>query len=139
MKNTTKIVKELGLCEDFKTFYDENRDYMIEKSLSELLNSLIEEKNLKKSHIVKNSEISEVYAYQIFSGLRIPERKKLLCIAVAMELKLNEVQALLKCAGYSPLYVKIPLDSVVMYGICKKLSVIQINKLLFEYDLDTLG
>ena len=139
MKNTTKIVKELGLCEDFKTFYDENRDYMIEKSLSELLNSLIEEKNLKKSHIVKNSEISEVYAYQIFSGLRIPERKKLLCIAVAMELKLNEVQALLKCAGYSPLYVKIPFDSVVMYGICKKLSVIQINKLLFEYDLDTLG
>ena len=139
MKNTTKIVKELGLCEDFKTFYDENRDYMIEKSLSELLNSLIEEKNLKKSHIVKNSEISEVYAYQIFSGLRIPERKKLLCIAVAMELKLNEVQTLLKCAGYSPLYVKIPFDSVVMYGICKKLSVIQINKLLFEYDLDTLG
>lgn len=139
MKNTTKIVKELGLCEDFKTFYDENRDYMIEKSLSELLNTLIEEKNLKKSHIVKNSEISEVYAYQIFSGLRIPERKKLLCIAVAMELKLNEVQALLKCAGYSPLYVKIPFDSVVMYGICKKLSVIQINKLLFEYDLDTLG
>ena len=65
MKNTTKIVKELGLCEDFKTFYDENRDYMIEKSLSELLNSLIEEKNLKKSHIVKNSEISEVYALRL--------------------------------------------------------------------------
>lgn len=139
VKDTTKIVKELDLCEDFKTFYDENRDYMIEKSLAELLNSLIEEKKLKKSQIVKTSEISEVYAYQIFSGLRIPERKKLLCVAIAMSLNLDEVQTLLKCAGYSPLYVKLPFDSVVMYGICKKLTVIEINKLLFEYDLETLG
>ena len=139
MKNTTKIVKELGLCEDFKTFYDENRDYMTQKTLSELLKELCEKNSLKKSQIIKNSELSEVYAYQIFSGLRIPERKKLLSLAVAMELKLGEVQTLLKCAGYPPLYVKIPFDSVVMYGICKKLSVIEINNLLYEYDLETLG
>ena len=112
---------------------------MISESLSELLARLMEQKGLKKSAVIKKAELSEVYAYQIFSGLRVPERKKLLCLAIGMELNLDEVQALLKCAGYSPLYVKLPFDSIVLYGICKKQSVIEINDLLYEYGLDTLG
>ncbi len=139
MKDTSKIIEELGLCSDFKTFYSENRDYMVTDSLSSLLAELVKKSGRKKSQIIKDSELSEVYAYQIFSGVRVPERKKLLSLAVAMRLNLDEVQSLLKCAGYSPLYVKLPFDSIVIYGICKKLSVIQINELLFEYDLETLG
>ena len=138
MKDTAKIVEELGLCSDFKTFYDENKDYMIKEELSTLLKNLLEKHNLKKTEVISASEISEVYAYQIFSGLRVPERKKLLCLAIAMELSLDEVQTLLKCAGYSPLYVKIPFDCIVIYGICKKLPVIKINEMLFDYGFETL-
>ncbi len=138
-KDTSKIIDELKLCEEFKSFYSGNKEYMVRNSLAEMLNKLINEKGLHKSEIIKNSELSEVYAYQIFSGRRVPERKKLLCLSIAMELNLDEIQFLLKCAGYSPLYVKIPFDSIVLYGICKKLSVIQINELLFEYGLETLG
>ena len=36
-KDTAKIVEELGLCSDFKTFYDENKEYMVDRSLPELL------------------------------------------------------------------------------------------------------
>lgn len=138
-KDTSKIVEELGLCKDFNTFYNENKEYMISETLSEMLNKLIEEKGLKKSQVIKNAELSEVYSYQIFSGLRVPERKKLLCLAVAMCLNLDEVQTLLKCAGYSPLYVKLPFDSICIYGICNNFSVVEINDLLFEYGLETLG
>ena len=138
-KSTTKIVEELGLCADFNTFYNENKDYMVTSSLSEMLDTLLKEKKLRKSQVIKNAELSEVYAYQIFSGLRIPERKKLLCLAIGMTLNLEDVQTLLKCAGYSPLYVKLPFDSIILYGICKNLSVVEINELLFEYDLETLG
>ncbi len=138
-KDTSKIVEELGLCDDFKTFYNENKEYMVSASLSQMLNDLIKEKGLKKSEVIRKSELSEVYSYQIFSGLRVPERKKLLCLAVDMGLNLDEVQSLLKCAGYSPLYVKISFDSIVIYGICKQLSIVEINEILFEYDLETLG
>ena len=138
-KNTTEIIKELGLSPDFKTFYKENNEYMIKDSLSDLLAQFLKQKNLKKANVIKNSELSEVYAYQIFSGLRIPERKKLLCLALAMELNLEEVQTLLKSAGYSTLYVKLPFDSVVIYGICKKLSVVEVNGILYENNLETLG
>ncbi|MGN0172286.1 MAG: hypothetical protein ACI39E_05855 [Acutalibacteraceae bacterium] len=138
-KDTVKILEELDLCADFHTFYDEHKEYMVCETLADLLTRLLNEKGLKKAEVIKRAELSEVYAYQIFSGLRVPDRKKLLCLAVGMSLNLDEVQTLLKCAGYSPLYVKLPFDSIVLYGICKNLSVVQINELLFEYGLETMG
>ena len=137
-KDTSEIVKELGLSPDFQTFYSENKDYMISADLTQLLAELLECKGLKKSQVIKHAELSEVYGYQIFSGLRVPERRKLLCLAIGMELNIDETQQLLKCAGYSPLYVKKPFDSVVLYGLCKGLSVVEINELLYAYDLETL-
>ena len=137
-KDTSKIVKELGLSEDFKSFYDENKEYMIVDSLAELLSALLQSKGLKKSHIIKNAELSEIYGYQIFSGARVPERNKLLCLAISMGLNIDEVQQLLKCAGYPQLYVKKPFDSVVLYGFLKGMSVVEINELLYKYDLETL-
>ena len=138
-KDTSKIVEELGLCPDFKTFYRENKDYMVTDSLSSLLGRLLEQKGLKKAQVIKNAELSEVYGYQIFSGIRVPERKKLLCLAVGMGLNIDEAQQLLKFAGYPQLYVKLPFDSVVLYGLCKAMSVVQINELLYSYDLEMLG
>ena len=59
-------------------------DYMVQADLAQLLQELLEAKGLKKSQVIKEAEFSEVYGYQIFSGLRVPERKKLLCLAVGM-------------------------------------------------------
>jgi hypothetical protein len=138
-KDTSKIVEELGLCPDFNTFYQENKDYMINSTLSELLGQLLASKGLKKAQVIKRAELSEVYGYQIFSGIRVPERSKLLCLAVGMELNIDETQQLLKCAGYPQLYVKLPFDSVVLFGLCNAMSVVQINELLYEYGLEILG
>ena len=138
-KDTSEIVKELGLFPDFQTFYNENREYMVSADLAQLLAELLKSKGLKKSQVIKSAELSEVYGYQIFSGLRVPERKKLLCLAVGMGLNIDEAQQLLKCAGYPQLYVKKPFDSVILYGLCKGLSVVEINELLYKYDLETLG
>lgn len=138
-KDTSKILEELNLCSDFSTFYDKNKQYMVSEKLPQMLDRIIKEKNLKKSQVIKHSEIAEVYAYQIFSGLRKPERKKLLSLTIAMKLDLDETQTILKCAGYNTLYAKIPFDSIVIYGINKKMSVIEINNLLFNNNLETLG
>lgn len=138
-KDTTEIVKALQLCGDFKTFYDENKHYMVNKSLAQLLEQLLQETGMTKAKAIKNAEMSEMYGYHIFAGTRIPERGKVLALAVGMGLNLEQTQQLLKCAGYSPLYVKLPFDSIVLYGICKKMSVAQINELLYDYGMETLG
>ena len=137
-KDTSEIVKELGLSQDFQTFYNENKEYMIGTDLAQLLAELLQRKGLKKSHVIKDSELSEIYGYQIFSGVRVPERKKLLCLAISMGLNIDEVQKLLKSAGYPQLYVKKPFDSVVLYGFSKGMSVVEINEMLYKYDLETL-
>lgn len=138
-KDTAELVKELGLCADFKKFYRKNQSNMITASLAETLAELLNRRGLTRIGVIKKSELSEVYGYQIFSGRRLPERGKLLCLALAMELNLEEVQQVLRAAGYSPLYVKIPFDAVVIYGFCHHKTVAQVNQLLYEYELDTLG
>lgn len=138
-KDTAKLLEELKSCSDFTCFYQNNEDVILSKTLSELLAELLEKYKLKKADAIRGSELSEDYAYQIFSGLRVPERKKLLSLAVGMGLNLEEIQNLLKTSCYAQLYVKNPFDCIVIYGICKKLTVAQINFLLFDYGMETLG
>ena len=138
-KDTTELIKEIQLSPDFQSFYQDNKVYMVDKSLSRLLLQFLEQTGTSKAAAIKNAEMSEVYGYHIFAGSRIPERGKVLALAIGMGLNLEQVQLLLKTAGYSTLYVKHPIDSIVIYGICKKMSVAQINELLYNYGMETLG
>lgn len=137
--DTSKMLEQLALSPDFNTFYDENKAYMVNETLSTMLEKLLKEKNFQKAQVIEDSQLAEIYAYQIFSGVRIPTREKLLCLAIAMRLNIDEVQKLLQCAGYSRLYVKIPFDSIILYGICNHLNVPDINQILFDYGEQTLG
>lgn len=138
-KDTAEIVKQLQLSPDFQCFYQENKEFMVDQSLAQLLAQFLEESGISKAKAIKNAEMSEIYGYHIFAGTRIPERGKVLALAIGMGLNLDQIQQLLKTAGYSTLYVKRPFDSVVLFGIVKKMSVAQINELLYDYDMETLG
>ena len=138
-KDTSEMLKELETCSDFKEFFYENKDCLTKKELHENLEVLLKKYNIKKADAVRASEINEIYAYQIFAGSRMPDRKKLLCIAIGMGLPLYEVQLLLRSSGYAQLYVKNPSDCIITFGIHKGYKLIKINGLLYEYGLETLG
>ena len=138
-KDTSEMLKELETCSDFKEFFNQNQDNIMKCKLCENLEALLKKNNIKKADAVKASEINEIYAYQIFAGSRMPDRSKLLCIAIGMGLPLQEVQLLLRQSGYAPLYVKNPFDCIIAFGIHKGYKLIKINGLLYEYGLDTLG
>ncbi len=138
-KDTSQMLEELKSCSDFNRFYKTNEDQIITENLSGYLSELLKKHGIKKADAIRGAELSEDYAYQIFSGLRVPERKKLLSLAVGMKLDLEEIQNLLKVSGYAQLYVKNPFDCILVYGICKKMTVPQINYILFDYGMETLG
>lgn len=138
-KDTSNMLEELKNCSDFNCFYKINEDNIITKTLSELLKEYLAKYNIRKSDAIRKAELSDDYAYQIFSGLRIPDRKKLLSLAIGIGLNYEEIQALLKVSGYGQLYVKNPFDCIVTYGIYKGLGVSQINYILFDYGMETLG
>ena len=134
-KDTKVLLDALEKCEEFGKYYSENQEDLLTKTLAEELETLLEKKELKKSAVIRSAQISDIYGYQIFSGARRPERPKLLRLLVAMSANLSETQEFLKHAGYAQLYAKNPADCVVIYGVCHKLNVAQINDLLFEYEL----
>ncbi|MBR0303905.1 MAG: helix-turn-helix domain-containing protein [Clostridia bacterium] len=139
MKDTAKMEEELKNCSDFKRFYAENRDLIKDRDLSEALRELIEQIGLSRAEVVRRSELSEVYAYQIISGVRHPERRKLLALLIGMGLDFDRTQRLLKTTGYPELYVKNTFDLVVAFGICKGKSVMEINEMLWDLGEETLG
>ncbi|MBQ6420360.1 MAG: hypothetical protein IJK02_04725 [Clostridia bacterium] len=139
-KTTDELLRELEGFSDFKRFYAANEAELEAVPVADALSAYLDKKGLQKSAVVAASQLSEVYAYQILSGVRQkPARSKLLCITVAMGLEFSETQELLKRTGYPTLYARNPFDCVVIYGILKGMDVIGINTLLYEYLGETLA
>lgn len=134
-KDTKELLDALEKCEEFGKYYSEHQEDLLKKTLAEELETLLEKKGLKKTAVTRDAQISDIYGYQIFSGARRPERPKLLRLLVAMGASLSETQEFLKHAGFAQLYAKNPADCVIIYGICHKMNVGEINDLLFDYEL----
>ena len=138
-RNTHQLEEELKLCPDFTKYYEENRNTMKEDALAVLLQRLLDEKDLKRADVIRNSNLNEVYAYQIFQGKRIPDRTKLLGLVFGMKLNFDEAQQLLKSAGYAPLYAKRSFDCIIIYSLVKGYDLMETNDLLYYYGEDLIG
>lgn len=138
-KTTTQLLKELENFNTFEEYENANRDSMISKNLSEYLTDLLNERNLTKAEVIRKAELSDGYAYQIFSGLKTaPKRDKLICLSIGMGLSVNETNSVLKIAGLSPLYPKIKRDSIIIINMNNNKSVVEINEALYNEGEDTL-
>lgn len=129
-----KTLKSSSLEEYLKTTGGE----LIENPICDYLTAVLCEKKLSKSEVIKKSGIQTNYAYQIFSGLKIPSRDKLIALCFGMSLTLDEAQTLLKYAGYAPLYPRSKRDSVIIAALETGKSVIRCNIMLDELTLSPL-
>lgn len=137
-KPTDELMKALNSSPSIDNYLQKEQDYLITASLSVYLNQLISDKGLKKSQVIKDAELNEIYGYQIFSGKRLPSRDKLIALAFGMVLSLEETQQLLKYAGFSPLYPKNKRDSIIIWGISHHFNICRINEDLYNQDEETL-
>lgn len=137
-KSTDELMNELLKANNIGEYLKENSQYMVSDELSTYLNNIIAKKGLVKSELIKKTEFSEVMGYQILSGTRLPSRDSLICICVAMDMTLDETQAILKIAGFAALYPKAKRDSIIIKGISEKKTVAQINEELYNCEEKTL-
>ena len=139
MKNTDQLMDELMKAHNISNYLKENRVYMISDELPTYLTNILKKKRLVKSVVIKNSELSEVMGYQIFSGTRKPSRDSLLSICIAMGLDVEETQEILKIAQFASLYPKAKRDCIIINGIVTNKSVSQINETLYELNENTIN
>lgn len=139
-KSTTELLNELKNFDSFKEYEKINKNSMINKTLSQYLCDLLEEKHLKKSDVIRKGELNESYAYQMFSGVKsTPSKDKLICLSIGMDLSVDETNSLLKLAGLSPLYPRIKRDSIIIINMKNKKSVVEINEELYNEGEETLN
>ena len=128
-KSTDKLNNELKKSQNIKMYLSENNSEFINSAI-EYMNELLEQKNLKKSDVAKNSNLHRTYVYEIFNGDKSPSRDKVISIAFGMCLNLEETQKLLKRSGYRELYSRDSRDSIIIFSLNKKMNVIDCNILL---------
>ena len=117
--------------------YVEHHDF-IERTLSEYLRQLLDEKHLERTRVVRMADLNETYGYQIFTGARRPTRDKVLQIAFAMALTLKETNRALTAAGASVLTCKDRRDAIIIFCIDRSCSLQKVNEELYRLGEDTI-
>ncbi len=138
-KSTDELLKALQSKRSYEEFFSEEIGELFFSSISEYLELLLKEKGLTKSEVILKGNLDKNYAYQIFNGNKTnPSRNKVLMLAFGMGLSLTETRKLLKIASLSDLYVRSPRDSIIIYCLSKKLSLITCNEYLNDFSLELL-
>ena len=70
---------------------------------------------------------------------KYPGRDKIIAIAIACNMNLTECQRALEIAQEGILYAKSRRDSLIIYAINKKMSIMELNGLLEQYSLASLA
>ena len=138
-KSTGELFTELKDDKNLDDYLKRNREEFV-LPLCEYLEKLLAEKNLTKKEVIERSDLNREYVYHIFSGLKKnPSRPKILAIAMAMELDLEEIQYLLRYAGFGLLYPRNQWDAIIISAVEQKFTVAQTNELLYRLGEKTLS
>ncbi len=128
-KTTDELFNELKSDPDIENFIAVNQAEF-SKPLYKYLSEILVEKNLTRKQIAFEMNVDPSYIHHIFSGKKNPSRERLLAIARAMNLNLEETQYLLRYGGYGILYPRNPFDSVVISAIEHELTFKEMNEFL---------
>ena len=138
MNSTAAAENDLLKAESISDFLGGNHEYMLDLTLSEYLMLLLQQKELKRADVVRDSGLEKAYVYQIFNGEKKPTRDKLIAIAFGLHLNRKETQRMLKLGGCSELYARQTRDAIILFAIQRGMSIAAANDLLYNNGYPTL-
>ncbi|MBD5089834.1 MAG: hypothetical protein HDT30_13670 [Clostridiales bacterium] len=112
-----------------------------DKPFSDALEEILQKYGIKGSSCYKRTTISE-RMYQYIAKGRKPTKETVLALSLSLDLKLEEIEMLLKNAGY--VFSKaLPNDMVIFYMLthrqeCKAPLLFHVNEVLQELELPLL-
>lgn len=129
--------KEKSLEEYLRSLEEADDDLI----LSHYLNDILAQKGRELSDVVKESELSRDYVYNIFNGSRKnPDKMKLVGICLGCHMTLKETQRALEIAQKGVLYPRNPADAIIIFNINKEnWSVMDINRQLYEHGFEIIN
>ncbi len=137
-KTTDELLNEIKDTYEIENYIRNNKSEYFSITIHDYLNKLLEDRNLKISTVSLNSGLGD-YVYKIFNGSRKGNRDVYIAIGIAMGLSYSELQLLLRLGKYLMLDPRDERDSVFIYAISKKISVMETNEILFNCNQNILG
>ena len=132
-KRTEELMQMLNTADALEDYWAVNQNELLEPSPEIYLNKLLKQYQVTKNEVIRRSGLN-----QIFAGSKKPSRDKLIALIFGFPLHLNDAQRLLRVGGASELYPRVRRDSIILFGLKQKLSVQELDDLLFELGEQTI-
>lgn len=126
-KTTGELLEELMEPGSFSSYLSRNREQMLHPNVGRELDKFCRGQKLSKAAVARRSGVSEVYLHQVLAGKRSPSRDRLLCLCIGLSAGVEEIQKLLRQAGFAQLDPRITRDALILYGLSRGQSLPQIN------------
>ena len=134
---TDELLQELLDSPSIEQFADAHE--LGTRSISEYLQRMLDAHNMRRIDVIHAANLNETFGYQIFTGTRQASRDKLLQIAFAMGLSLQETGRLLQAGGANGLYCKAKRDAIIIFCLNHHSSLAEVNEELYRFGEQTLG
>lgn len=108
------------------------------RSLADYLQQLLKEKGLRRSEVFRAAGINNTFGYQAFSGERNLGRNNAIMMAFGLRCTLQEAQRLLRLAGASELWPKVPRDAIIIFCLEHGMTRVQCDDELYRLGEPTL-
>jgi transcriptional regulator with XRE-family HTH domain len=139
-EKTKDLMAKLASCDNNSALdeYVDSIEGKYQTNLSQYIKEILERKNMSIADLHRTSLIDRNYIYQIMDGSKKPGRDKIVAIAICAGMSLEECQQALEISKEGILYPKSRRDSVIIYAINNKLSIMDLNSLLEKYNVPVL-
>lgn len=138
MKTTDELTHEIMASDNILDYLEKNSGEMQISTLPEYLESWLQKRGRSRADVVRASNLNRAYVYQIFSGRKYPSRDKVIALAFGLRLNTEEVQTLLKQAGYRELYPRDPRDALLLHSLSRGQTIIEANEVLYDHNIEVL-
>lgn len=130
---TDELLKRLNSAKtvsDLEKFAKENEKFPLETTFAEYMEIHRAASGISVAQLIEHAGIQRNYGYQILNGTRNPGRNKVIALCLSLKMSLEDTQRALTLAKEGILYAKNIRDSILIFCINKKMSVMESNYLL---------
>ena len=83
----------------------------------EMIDELLEERNIKRADLIMHLNFDRTYGYQILNGTRTPTKSQIVRIGLYLGVTVEQMKVLLRLCGRESLYVRNIEDAKIMYAL----------------------
>lgn len=135
-KNTEELVNELEqvkTTKEFEAFLKRNDVEMHRESFGDIILRLCAKYEITPSALQTQIAISKSQFYSLVNGTRKPSKESVVKIAFGLKVTPDEINELLRAAGFHSLEPRDREDAILLFGIEHKKEVGKVEELLREY------